>query len=75
MIKIEYKRNKCIGCAYCSDIDSFRWRINQADGKCDLFDSVEQKGIFILNTTDDEFENFKSASESCPVKIIKVQKI
>ncbi len=75
MIRITHFREKCIGCYYCVDIAPSRWEIDNQDGKCSLLDAVEKKGIFISKVPDFEYDEAIQVAESCPVKIIKVERI
>lgn len=73
MIKIFYHREKCIGCNSCSDLSPDRWDISGQDGKSNLIGSVLRKNIYVLQTSDDEMDDFMNASDSCPVNIIDVK--
>jgi ferredoxin len=74
MIQIIYYRDKCIGCSSCSEIDSFRWIIDDTDGKSNLNGAVLRKNnIWILNTSEDEQFAFEDSADSCPVGIIEVR--
>ena len=75
MIRIIHHRAKCIGCGYCVEVASYRWRMNENDGKSDLISSKNKKEIYNLVVADDEYEDNKEAAELCPVKIIKVEKV
>ena len=75
MIRLTHQREKCIGCAYCEEIASYRWQMNEKDGKSDLLESTTKKGIQIALLGDDEYDDLNSAASACPVKIIKVQKV
>jgi len=75
MIRIIHQRAKCIGCNYCVEAAPSRWFMDENDGKSNLIDAKEKKGIFIAITTDDEYEENFEAAEICPVNIIKVEKI
>jgi len=74
MIRIIHYRKKCIGCNYCVEAAPSRWKMNDSDGKSNLIEGKEKKGIFIVVTTDDEFEQNNEAAQLCPVNIIKVEK-
>ncbi len=73
MIRIIHQRAKCIGCNYCAEVAPSRWYMDENDGKSNLIDAKEKKGIFIVITTDDEYEENLEAAEICPVNIIKVE--
>lgn len=72
MIRIIHFREKCVGCNACVEAAPFRWRISRKDGKSVLVGGKERKQKFQLITGDDEFPANVSASENCPVKIIKI---
>ncbi len=75
MIRITHFRAKCIGCNYCVEVAPYRWEMDETDGKCNLIDAKQKKGIFNTITSDDEYEANVEAAELCPVNIIKVKKI
>jgi ferredoxin len=74
MPKIIHYRNKCIGCNSCVEHSSAHWKISPEDGKSDLLDSKEKKGIFMKDISQDEVEINELAQRDCPVRIIKVVK-
>ncbi|MCD6555715.1 MAG: ferredoxin [Bacteroidetes bacterium] len=74
MIRIIHQRAKCIGCNYCVEAAPSRWFMDDIDGKSNLIGAKEKRGIFIVITTDDEFDENSEAAEICPVNIIKVEK-
>ncbi|PID58186.1 MAG: ferredoxin [Ignavibacteriae bacterium] len=71
MISITYFRSKCIGCNGCVEADPNRWRVSKKDGKSNLIDGKEKKGIYTAKVGYDELENLEAASKNCPAKIIK----
>ena len=71
MISITYFRSKCIGCNGCVEADPNRWRVSKKDGKSNLIDGKEKKGVFSATVGYDEEEAVKAASKNCPSKIIK----
>jgi len=73
MIRIFHHRSKCIGCNACVEAAPWRWRISQKDGKSVLIGGKEKKGIFYLQTGNDELEENKTAAVNCPVNIIQIQ--
>jgi len=75
MIRIIHQRNKCIGCNYCEEVAPYRWQMNETDGKSDLLDSKQKKGIYISIVGDDEYDDNIEAANICPVNIIRVEKI
>ncbi len=74
MIRITHFRKKCIGCNYCVELSPYRWFINQNDGRINLKGAKEKKGIYILLTSDDEYEINKEAADVCPVNIIRIER-
>jgi len=75
MIRINFFRKKCIGCNVCVEMNSKRWRISRTDGKSNLIGAKVKKENYQLKTDEDDFELTKRIEMSCPVKIIKVEKI
>lgn len=75
MIQIIHYRNKCIGCDACADQAPGRWVIDDWDGKSTLLGAKETaRGVFVLETTDDEWEDNLLAEDSCPVDVIRVSR-
>ena len=75
MIRIIHYRAKCIGCNACVEAAAYRWRISRKDGKSVLLGAKEKKGIYITKVEDEELEDNLSAAKTCPVNIIKVEKV
>ncbi|NUM31124.1 MAG: ferredoxin [Bacteroidetes bacterium] len=75
MIRIIFQREKCIGCNACTEAARYRWRLSRKDGKSILLDSIKKRNFYISIIGDDEWDANKIAAESCPVKIIKLEKI
>ena len=75
MIRISHHRKKCIGCNYCVEAAQYWWSMDNTDGKSNLLESKEKKGIYIVVCSDDEYEDNSEAAELCPVNIIRVEKI
>ena len=75
MIRIVFQRDKCIGCNACTEAASYRWRLSRKDGKSNLIGGVKKKKFYINTVGDDEWETNIRASDNCPVKIIKLEKI
>ncbi|MDI1353285.1 MAG: ferredoxin [bacterium] len=75
MMRIFFHRSKCIGCNACVETDKSRWRVSRKDGKCNLVGATEKKGIYRADVEDDESESLLKASKTCPVKIIKFEKL
>jgi len=72
MAIIVYRRNKCIGCNYCTEHAPEFWRMSKKDGKSVLLNSVEKSGRWNLRINDADVEANKRAAEACPVKVIEV---
>lgn len=75
MIRIFHQKEKCIGCNYCVEAAPGVWEMNQEDGKSNLIGSVKKKNMYMLVTSDDEYERNFDASQLCPVNIIRVEKV
>ncbi len=75
MIRITHYKYKCIGCAYCVEVAPFRWKMNEEDGKSDLIGSTERNGIQTVIVDNTEYDENLEASQVCPAKCIKVEKI
>jgi ferredoxin len=75
MVRIFFRRNKCIGCNACVELNHNRWRLSRRDGKCTLVNGIEKGGVYRVNVNDDEYSSGLKAAENCPVKIIHVEMI
>lgn len=75
MVRILHYRHKCIGCNACVEVNRQRWRMSRKDGKSTLIGGKEVKGIFRIETENEECELNLKAAKNCPVKIIKVEKL
>ncbi len=75
MIRITQQRIKCIGCGNCEEVAQNNWKMNDADGKADLIGAKENKGFYIIISSDDDYDPNREAQAICPVKIIRVEKI
>ena len=74
-ITITLHREKCIGCAYCSQVASQYFEMSSIDGKSTLIGSVEKKGFHTLRCDDPEaYIVCQEAKKNCPVKLIRVDK-
>ena len=69
--EIQHDRPNCIGCAACAAIDSKNWLMKD-DGKSDLIESKNIKGVFVRSVEIVDIEEIKRASSNCPVNIIKI---
>jgi ferredoxin len=74
MVRIFHQRIKCIGCNYCAEVAPYRWQMNETDGKCNLTDGAENKGIYTAVVGNDEYAANREAAEVCPVNIIRTEK-
>ena len=72
MVRIVFYRGKCIGCNGCVEAAPDRWRVSKKDGRCNLIEGKEKKGIYQALVNDDEYEENVRAATNCPVKIIQV---
>ncbi len=72
MVRIIYYRGKCIGCNGCVEAAPNRWRISKKDGRCNLIEGKEKKGVFKALVNENEHSENIQAAANCPVKIIKV---
>ena len=75
MIRITFHRAKCIGCYYCNEVAPYRWEMDEDDGKSSLIDAEENRDMFSLIISDDEYEDNLEASVQCPVGVIDVIKL
>ncbi len=75
MIRILFQRGKCIGCNVCVEVAPNRWRISKKDGRSNLIDGKEKKGMYKAVVSNDEYAQNLEASVNCPVNIIKIEKI
>jgi len=75
MIRIIYRRSKCIGCGSCVEASFRRWRMSGKDGKANLIDARNKNGYHQVELNDDEKESAYKASAVCPEKIIVIQTI
>lgn len=75
MFKIIHQREKCIGCYYCVELATDRWKIIENDGKSFLIDSILKKNLYIATVNDFEYNENKEAADVCPTDCIKIIKI
>lgn len=73
MVQILFQRAKCIGCNGCVEADPTRWRVSKKDGRCNLVEGKEKKGIYRAVIIEDEYSRNLQAAANCPVKIIRVE--
>ena len=75
MIRIMFQRVKCIGCNGCVEAAPDRWRVSKKDGRCNLIDGKEKKGMYKAIVNLDEYDQNIRAAANCPVGIIHVEMI
>ena len=73
MVQILFHRAKCIGCNGCVEAAPERWRVSKKDGRCNLIEGLEKKGIFTAVISNDEYDRNRQAAANCPTKIIQVK--
>ena len=73
MIRVEHYREKCLGCAYCVEVASSLFEVNDKDGKVDLINSAEHNGVQSVEVPDVFSAEAGQAASVCPAKIIKVK--
>lgn len=74
MFQVIFHRTKCIGCNACVEAAPDRWRMSKKDGRCNLIDGKEKKGIYSALLNIEEYEQNVQAAKNCPVKIIQIAK-
>jgi ferredoxin len=75
MHQIIFYRGKCIGCNACAEAAPDRWTMSRKDGRCNLIDSTQKKGIYRTRIQEYEVESNLTAARNCPVSVIKVEQI
>ncbi len=73
-MKVLYYRKDCIGCNVCVEHAPNYWKISEDDGKSDLLDSVDKKGVFVKEINPGDLNDIELAEKDCPMRIIKIQK-
>ena len=73
MTTVIFRRKKCIGCNYCTEIDPKHWQMSKKDGKSNLIGGIDKKGFWTLKIQDSEREKVENAAKVCPVKVIEVR--
>ncbi len=74
--RIVYDRAGCIGVFTCNSAYPQRWAINIVDAKADLVGGQEDPqhpGVWVLEFTAEELEQFKNSAEVCPVNVIHIE--
>ena len=75
MFQIIFHRQKCIGCNACVEAAPERWRVSKKDGRCNLINGKEKKGICRILVGIEEYDQNLRAANNCPVGIIKIEPI
>lgn len=75
MFQIIFHRKKCIGCNACVEAAPERWRVSKKDGRCNLIEGKEKKGIYRALVSMEEYSQNLQAANNCPVKIIQLQEM
>jgi ferredoxin len=75
MVRIQFFRNKCIGCNACVEAAPNRLRVSRKDGKCVLIGGKAKKGIYRAIVHHEEWEENKLAAQNCPVNIIRLEEV
>ncbi|MBJ7880459.1 ferredoxin [Gelidibacter salicanalis] len=75
MFQIIFHRGKCIGCNGCVEAAPDRWRISRKDGRCNLIEGKEKKGIYRALISIEEYAQNFQAANNCPVRIIQIARI
>lgn len=73
-IKLTHRREDCIGCGVCSQIDPHRWEMNKKDGKVDLQGGVRKGVMNVCDIDSIEKEKAEECEMSCQMGIIRVEK-
>jgi len=64
---------KCIGCGYCVDIDSFQWEMDNEGGKAILKDARKHKNYFFVEIFEEDIKIHGAVIEACPTNCIILQ--
>ena len=68
--KITQNQKECIGCGACTAVCPKFWKLNN-EGKAGLINSKNNELII----EEKDLKCNKEAAESCPIEIIKIEKI
>ncbi|MAF36765.1 ferredoxin [archaeon] len=72
MTKIMHVRDKCIGCNLCAQQSPEKWKMDDNDGKADLINGRDNKGVQTLVIAPDEKPLQQTIAKQCPAKCIHV---
>jgi len=72
MPKLIHYRDKCIGCGICYELQPDFWRMSKRDGKATLVNSIQKRGIYILEINERDKASSLKTIEACPVKVIRL---
>lgn len=72
-VRIQQRRDRCIGCNACVEAADHRWRVSRRDGKCTLVGGTEKRGVWSVLVDMHEYEANVIAAKNCPVRIINVE--
>lgn len=71
--QVIHHRNGCIGCGMCAFVCPNYFKMSEKDGLADLTKSEKVKAIYKRKINPGDLDDVTTASESCPVDVIKVQ--
>lgn len=69
---ITHHRGDCIGCGMCALVCPSHWKMNEEDGMADLIDSEKIRDFEKKEIESQDYDANKTAADSCPVNIIKI---
>lgn len=72
MPKIIHYRDDCIGCNSCIEYAQQYWELDEEDGKSNLKQALEKKGVWQRDILDMEVPENLEAAHNCPMQIIKI---
>lgn len=73
MYKLQHNKSDCIGCGACEAVAPNFFEM-QDEGKVQLKNSKESKGIWERDIGEKDFQAAKDAADSCPVNVIHIIK-
>jgi len=75
MVRIQHKRDDCIGCFACVDVAPNYWSV-AADGLASLMGCAEMAGPFQIGVgLEEDLADLKEAARSCPIKAITIEEV